>query len=81
MPYQEYAHRGSRTLPARCGAPAPCASKEQLDALEEALGRLWRVIGAVDYYNFVEKWARDGKAVDGSLQHALKLLSECVKKG
>jgi hypothetical protein len=81
MPYQEYAQRGSRTLPARCGAPAPCASKEELDALHEALGRLDRVVSAVDYYNFVEKWALEGKAGDRSRQHALKLLSECVKKG
>ena len=43
-PFQEYAHPGSRTLPARCGAPAPCSSREQLDALDEAMGRLYRFV-------------------------------------
>jgi len=81
MPYQDYAHRGSRTLPARCGAPTSSSTKEQLDALYEALHHLSRVVGAVEYYNFVERMALKGNAVDDSRQHALKLLSKCVGEG
>jgi len=79
-PFQEYAHPGSRSLPARCGAPAPCSSKEQLDALDQALGRLYRVVHAVHNYNFVERMALEGKAVDGLRQQVLEFLSEYVQK-
>jgi hypothetical protein len=48
MPFQEYAHRGSRTLPAHCGGtPAPSASKEELESLEKSLHRLYRVVDAI----------------------------------
>ena len=80
MPFQEYAHPGSRTLAARCGVPAPRSSKEQLDALREALGHLYSVVVAIYYYNCVESMALKGKAVDGMRQGALKLLSKYVRK-
>ena len=80
LPFQEYAHPGSRTLPATGGAPAPCSSKEQIDILDHAVSCLFRVVDAVYYYNFVERWALEDKAVDGLRQQALKFLSKYVQK-
>ena len=47
LPFQEYAHAGSRTLPATLGAPAPRSSKEQIEALDRAVSCLFRVVDAV----------------------------------
>jgi hypothetical protein len=80
MAFQEYAHPGSRMLPARCGAPAPCSSLQQLDALDEALDRLHRVVTAVYNYNLVERSALEGKPIEFLRQQALKSLSEYVPK-
>lgn len=81
LPLQEYAHPGSRTLPARCGAPALCSSKEQLDALDQAIHSLYRVVDAVQTYDLAERMALEGKAADHLRQMALEFLSEYVQKG
>ena len=80
-PFQEYAHPGSRTLPARCGAPVLRSSKEQLEVLDQAISRLYWVVHAVNNYIWVEKLALEGRPVDGLRQHAIELLSEYVQKG
>jgi hypothetical protein len=81
MPFQEYGHPGSRTLPASCGAPAPSASEQELERLDEAVYRLHRVVHAVYNYNMEEGLALEGKAVDGLRKQALESFSEYVESG
>jgi len=78
--FQEYAHPGSRTLPASCGALAPSASPEQAEGLDEAIHRLYRVVYAVNNYLLWDDSDRKGEGIESLRQQALEFLSAYAQK-